>query len=655
MPDTPDTPPSTPDAANAPAAAPDAANAPDTAPAPGPAAAPAAPAPGRYPLYSWRGPPVPPAPPAILRVLLARGWAAASAAPGSPAASAGPFDLSALRDFLSPSLSRLCDPFSLPGIRETAGLILSAAARKAPIAVFGDFDADGISATAILARALAALPSRPRVLPFLPDRRTEGYGLTRAAVDRCLASGPRPGLLVTVDCGMGSAEEIARIRGLGIPVAVTDHHDPAGGVPPADAVVNPLLPGAPAALRHLCGAGVAFKLAHALVQAANGGRRPADGRVAGPLLAIAAVATVADVVPLLGENRIIVAEAAARWNRIAPPGLKALFERCAKKSAPPDAEDFAFLLAPRINAAGRMASASLAYDLLMTADPDAARSCAARLEGLNACRKATEQRIFREACELAGPAAADAGGGEGPGEGSGEGAVVVAKQAAYDGCGWHPGVIGIVASRLSERARRPAAVIALDGPDPAAAAGRGSIRAGEGYDVTAALRAAAETLAFYGGHARAAGFTLKPGALPAFRRLFSEACAAQRGRGAAAGPPPLPVDAWVAPEELTPALCDAQRRLGPFGCGNPKIRWGLRGAALEKVEPLGADRSHLSLRLAAAGRPLPRAVWFREGANIAALRRLKNVDIVFELTRNEYACQTSLELRIIDIAPGKER
>lgn len=561
-------------------------------------------------------------PPPVARLLAARGVT-------SPAAAAA---------FLNPDLKAcLSAPFLFPGARQAAERLWDAIRNGRGIVVFGDFDADGVAAAAILSTALQRLGGSVEV--FLPAREPEGYGLTFAALERCLgARQTPPGLLVTVDCGIGSVAEVAHLNSLGVEVIVTDHHEPGPALPPASVIVNPRLGASPGA-EHLCGAGVAFKVAHALVELGRENGWYGGGPLGGELLVPAGLATVADVVPLTGENRLLVWSALKHWGRFAGAGLRALLSRAAQEAIPaPDAHTFGFILGPRINAAGRMASAMVAYELLITRDRDRAAALAAQLEGLNGQRKGVEERIVlaaRRQCGL------EADGG------FAEAAVVVGEAGSHAGAaGWHPGVIGIVASRLSDATGRPAAVVAFD----EGGAGRGSVRAGEGYHALEALAAAGETLEGFGGHAKAAGFRVKPGAFGQFKRLFTAACAAQAQ--VTGGARTLTVDGWLAPQEVTEELYEAQQRLAPFGHGNPAPRWGLRGVTVADAKPMGAAGAHLQLAFKRDGAPLPRGVWFRHGGVTEALRAHGGLfDVVFELRENTFGGETAVELQVVDLAP----
>ena len=540
--------------------------------------------------------------------------------------------------FLHPDLKEhLGDPFAFPGVRMAAERLWDAIRAQRDIVVFGDFDADGVTASAILVTALRKLGGTAEA--FLPMREPEGYGLTFAAIERCLRGRERaPGLLVTVDCGIGSRDEVAHLNGLGIEVVITDHHEPTGELPAAAVIVNPKVGASPGA-EHLCGAGVAFKVAHALVEMGRAEGWYQGGALGGDLLVPAGLATVTDIVPLTGENRLLVWHALKHWNRRAGLGLRALMTRASQQAMrEPDAGTFGFVLGPRLNAAGRMDSAMVAFELLTTPDKDRAAELAAKLEAFNGLRRGVEERIVQAARRQCG---LDAEGVAFDGA-----AVVVGGDGAHAGGeSWHPGVVGIVASRLCEEAGRPAAVVSFDGTG----AGRGSVRAGEGYHALDALMAAGDALAGFGGHARAAGFTVKAGAFEAFKQLFCAACAGQQAAGA--GGRTLVVDGWLEPEEATLELCRDVQRLAPFGHGNPAPRWGLRGVTLKEARPVGASGEHLQCVFERGGRALPRGVWFRSGA-IAEVLRANGapVDVVVELREHAFGGEASVELRVVDMA-----
>jgi len=538
----------------------------------------------------------------------------------------GHIDPVAVERFLDPRLLHLGDPLAFPGIACAARRIWQAIHRREPIAVFGDFDADGVTATALFTDVIRSLGGC--VEPFLPDRITEGYGLTRAALERCLREHPAR-LVLTVDCGINSVAEVAQAQAAGVDVIVTDHHEPSEQLPPALALVNPRL-GATDGAEYLCGAGVAFKVAHALLKIGrDSGHAAAAAYDIRSWLDAVAVATVADVVPLVGENRILVAAGLTALAQRPRMGLKALKNRAGLDGLL-TSHHLAFVLGPRLNAAGRMRSGWPAMRLLHATEWDAAMQLAVELEGLNAERRGVEARLVAEAAnELHGAPPT--------------GAVVVA------GAGWHVGAIGIVAARLVDAWNLPAAVIAIE-PD---GGGRGSVRGGRGDNVIAALTVCAPLLRAFGGHPRAAGLQLKPGALDEFRRQFAAACAAQRGGGDTR--PELLVDGWLMPADVGPELWQALQRLEPFGEGHTRPRWGMRGLRLAgPPSPVGGNGEHLRLAFH-AGASTIRGVWFKMGklADEVAHVGGDSMDTVFELHENTYGGHSSLEIQVVDLRPAE--
>ena len=541
--------------------------------------------------------------------------------------------------FLSPDLkAHLAAPCDFPGVRAAAERLWAAVREGREIVVFGDFDADGVAAAAVLVTALRKVGGAAEA--FLPAREAEGYGLTFAALNRCLGErGRLPGVLVTVDCGIGSVAEVAHLNGLGVEVIITDHHEPGAELPAAGVIVNPRLGASPGA-EHLCGAGVAFKVAHAMAELGKAEGWYQGKPFGGELLTAVGLATVTDVVPLTGENRVFVASALKHWARCAGEGLRALLTRASPQTVDVlDAATFGFVLGPRINAAGRMGSAMVAYELLTTQNRDRAAELAARLEAFNGERRGVESRIIAAARRQCG---LDAGAGA-----FGGAAVVVGNDGLHAGeSGWHPGVIGIVAARLSDETGRPAAVVAFDEEG----VGRGSVRACDGYHALEALAAAGEALEGFGGHARAAGFRLKPGRYGEFKQRFCEACAGQ----SAGAVRTLAVDGWLEPGHLSLALYREQQRLAPFGMGNPAPRWGVRGAVVERVQSMGTSGEHLQLVFALGSGETVRGVWFRNGGLVEAVRASGGrFDVVFELTQNDFGGESSAELRVVDMAPAK--
>lgn len=536
--------------------------------------------------------------------------------------------------FLDPSLTRLARSDDLPGMTEAVQVILPFLHTKRKIVVFGDYDADGVCASAILVTALRRLGGNAEA--FIPHRFGEGYGMTAASLERLWCEHADAALVVTVDNGISSPDEVAKLKVKGIRVVVTDHHLPGENLPKADALVNPRVQSCPGSA-DLCGAGIAFFLASALAQAATEKGLYTGPKFGGPLLVLAGLATVADLVPLKEQNRILVAQSLAYFNRCAPCGLRELRDKAARSAAALTARDYGFLLAPRINAAGRMKTADVAFDLLVCTDEDreGARQLASRIDGFNGERRGFEQTMFQEAC-----AQIDKAGEE-------DLQAVVAWDAgcvtgATKGQRWHLGVAGIVASRLLEHYHVPAAV---------AVGETGSVRAPDGYNVHDALAAASEHLVRFGGHAAAGGFTVKPGAFEAFRAAFTTACAKQR-KEHALDADARDFDGWVEPGDLTPGLYADLRRLEPFGEGNPEPVFGLRGVTLREVRVMGVEGRHLSL--AFVNRDVPRAIWWGHGERAEELRKhaARPYDVFFTLTTSSFdSALPHLELRVVDLRP----
>jgi single-stranded-DNA-specific exonuclease len=488
------------------------------------------------------------------------------------------------------------DPWAFAGIGAAVALILDHVARGSRITVHGDYDVDGVCSTAILVRGLRTLGAEPDW--YLPSRTEDGYGLSGATIGRLAARGTR--LLVTVDCAITAVEEVAQARAAGIDVVVTDHHQPrADGVLPDAPIVHPGVGGYPCA--DLCAAGVAHKLVAALLGAA--GRDPAQA--AGDL-DLVALATVADCVPLVGENRRLVRDGLRALARTTKPGLRALMRVTKVDPGALDARAIGFRLAPRINAAGRLRRADAGLELVLTDDAQRAEAIAQELDAVNADRRHTETRILFEA------EAQVAAAGERP-------AYVLA------GDDWHPGVIGIVASRIAERHHRPVVLVALDGDQ-----GTGSGRSIPAFDLLAGLDACAAHLLRHGGHRAAAGCTVARGEIDAFRAAFEAHAAAVLGPEDLV--PVERVDAVVSGDELGLALAEELGRLAPFGIGNPEVSLLVPAARLSDARPMGEGK-HVRFTVCSGG-ARARAVAFGMG-------RLPDgadgpLDATFALERNEY-------------------
>ena len=490
------------------------------------------------------------------------------------------------------------DPLDLPGVEAACELILNHVRRGTRVAVFGDYDVDGVCSTAMLVRTLRSLGAEP--VWELPSRFDEGYGLSTAAVERQIARGA--GLLVTVDCGITAVEPAATARAAGMDIVITDHHRPANTLPDCT-LVHPALGvyGCP----DLCASGVVSKLSEALYAAA--GRDP---RAPDEDLDLAALATVCDLVPLRGENRRIVREGLLALSRTLKPGLRSLMEVAGVEPGDLSEHSLGFRLGPRINAAGRMGRADAALELLLSEDPGRAAEVARELDLHNRDRQEAETRILFAAEAACLPQAS-------------QGAIVVAGE------GWHPGVVGIVASRLVERWQRPCVVIALDGD-----AGRGSGRSVSAYDLHAGLGACSAHLTRYGGHRMAAGLELEAAAVEEFRRALAAHA------GAALTPADLVpcerVDAVVPGGLLGLDLAEELERLRPFGMGNPQPTLVVPAARFEQVSAMGEEREHSRFTLVTAGGAKSRGVAFRSAPKQLEPARAEPHDIALRLERNRW-------------------
>jgi single-stranded-DNA-specific exonuclease len=505
-------------------------------------------------------------------------------------------DPEAARAFLAAERPRH-DPVLLGDVEEACELLRRRIADGGRICVHGDYDVDGICATALAVTVLRALGAP--VEWHLPSRFEEGYGLSREtlarlAVDEC-------SLVLTVDCGITAVEEIAEARSAGLDVIVTDHHRPGETLPDC-----PIVATRPSRypFPELCGTGVVFKLLGALVD---------DESLLEEHLDVVALATVADVVPLVDENRALVTDGLRRLARTTKPGLRALMRAAAVDPAAVDAAAIGFRLAPRINAAGRLGHPAAALDLLLTEDAEEARRLARELESLNRDRQAVEDRILRDAVRQVE---------EWP-EGR-------RRRLGYVLAGedWHRGVIGIVASRLADRFHRPVVLIAGGEGDEWAGSGR-SIPA---FDLHGALAACSSLLGRWGGHRAAAGLSIDPANVDAFAEAFAEHAAGMLGDEDLE--PVLAVDGVVHGRELTLDLCEELERLAPFGLGNPGITLLAVGCELSDLGAVGEGK-HLRLAVTAGG-ARSGAIAFGRGAQLDRFRRGGRYDVAFKLAANRW-------------------
>jgi single-stranded-DNA-specific exonuclease len=510
------------------------------------------------------------------------------------------------------------DPLLLGDVGEARSLLRRRIEEGGRICVHGDYDVDGICATALAVTVLRRLGAE--VEWHLPSRFEEGYGVSGETLARLADEGCS--LVLTVDCGITAVEEVAQARARGLDVIVTDHHRPAEALPDC-----PIVATRPSdyPFPELCGTGVVLRLLEALVE---------DGSQLDEHLDVVALATVADVVPLEDENRALVAAGLRRLARTTKPGLRALMRSAGVDPATVDAGAIGFRLAPRINAAGRLGHPGAALELLLTEDGNEARTLAAELETLNRDRQAVEERILRDAVrqveEWPEPARARLG-------------YVLA------GADWHRGVIGIVASRLAERFHRPVVLIAGGEDDEWTGSGR-SIPA---FDLHSALAACADLLGRWGGHRAAAGLSIQPERIEAFAEAF--AAHAAKVLSDQDLDPVVSVDAVVDGRELTLGLCEELQRLAPFGLGNPGVTLLAVGCELSDLGAVG-DGKHLRLAVTADG-ARSGAIAFGRGNQLDRFRRVGRYDIAFKLTANHWNGTVSPQLvvkRIWESADGYE-
>lgn len=522
--------------------------------------------------------------------------------------------------FLSDGTERLHDPFLMRDMDRAAARISRALEQGEPMAVYGDYDVDGITATTLLTEFLRSLGGN--VSTYIPDRIEEGYGLNLPAVERLSRQGVR--LIVTVDCGITAVAETKFARSLGVDVVITDHHHCKSDLPAAEAVVDPRRPDCPYPFKDLAGVGVALKLALALTPRTDWPsllHRYAD---------LTAVGTVADVMSLTDENRTLVRMGLEHLPHTTRPGMAALLREAGANEKPVTAVTIGYGLAPRINAAGRMEQAHVALELLLTSDPVRGEVLADELCRLNHHRQSIELGIY-EQCDsllerqpqLASPC------------------IVLAGE------GWHQGVVGIVASRLSEKYACPAFMICLDHGK-----GKGSCRSFGGFSLFGALEACSDLLEGYGGHELAAGFTILEKNVAEFKKRMDALVSAYAGGAPMA--PVLELDAELDdPALLSYEQVESLARLEPFGTDNPKPVFSLCGASVLSCAGVGGGR-HLKLRLRWGGRILD-GIFFSVTAAELGFSPGDRVDLAFSPQINDYRGHRSVQLQLCDLRPALTR
>ena len=547
--------------------------------------------------------------PADVRVMVEAGFSPLTAA---VMCSRGYTELNEARDFLAAN-EPLSDPFTLLDMDKAARRVRRAIDRREQICVFGDYDVDGITATCLLTDFLRRQGAH--VVSYIPARLEEGYGLNEMALHSLREQNVQ--LIVTVDCGITANDEATLCRALGMELVITDHHECKSELPEAVAVVDPHRLDQPQPASELAGVGVAFKLACAI-----GGDTASLLREYCDFLCLG---TVADVMPLTGENRTMVAEGLKSLENPKRVGLAALMAECGVGHGRITAGTIGYTLAPRINAAGRMGQVDVATELFLTTDAQRAVELAAELCRMNRKRQEIEAEIYREAASML------------PTGGRPE-AIVLASER------WHQGVVGIVASRLAEEYNCPAFLICLDGDK-----GKASSRSHGGFNLFAALRTLSPLLESYGGHELAAGFTIRRENIDAFRAQITELVRAFRASGECQSA--LEIDCEIPPRLLTLENVAALDELEPCGVGCPRPVLALSGFRVEELTEVGGGK-HLRLRLT-SGRHSWVAIFFSTTARLAAVSVGDRVDLAFTPQINEYRGQRMVQLNLVDIRPDE--
>src|SRR5437870_6578053 len=527
-------------------------------------------------------------------------------------------DSASAEKFLKPSLDQLHDPLLMRGMTEAVQRLLCAIDHHEPILIYGDYDVDGTTGTAVLLRALRMLGGTAGY--HVPHRFTEGYGIRQDALEKAASEGFK--LVVSVDCGIRAHEPLVWARENGLDVIITDHHlpDEDEGAPPAFAVLNPNQKGCNYPDKNLAGVGVAFKLVHALFR-----ERGRERQVPG-FLKMVAIGTVADVAKLVGENRAIVALGLSDLPRAVNYGLRALIEiaGCDDKLS---AYDLGFRIGPRINAAGRMDAASAVVELFNAKDKEEARRLAEHLDTRNRERMEMQREIFNRAIEEFESSGTD---------------LRLCYAAVIAGDGWHRGVIGLAASKIAERLHRPCVVISFDGD-----VGHGSARSIEAYHLFDGLTTCRDLLDKFGGHSHAAGLSIRRECIPEFRRRLNEhaaACLTEEDLT-----PALNIDAEVSARALGFQLSQELRALEPFGAGNPRPLFITRGLRVLS-EPQIIKAQHLKLRVAGDDNRPFEAIWWRGVEETEQTPEVnQRLDLAYELEANRWNGDIRLQLNVKDM------
>jgi len=538
--------------------------------------------------------------PAVGHLLLARGVS----------------DVETARRYLEPQLAHLPNPFSMAGLERAAERVADAILRGERVAMYGDYDVDGVTSSALLSTFLRHHGLEPRV--YIPHRLREGYGLNHDAIDQLAQEATQ--LLVTLDCGITAADEIARANEAGMEVIVVDHHTCPAELPPAYAALNPRQPGCGYPEKVLAAVGVCFNLIVGVRKKLRDAGHY-ESRYAEPnlreVLDLVALGTIADMVPLTGVNRMLAWFGLREMQRVKRPGLRALMEVAGVRPQRVSGQDVAFRLGPRINAAGRLDDASVGVQLLTVSSSEAARPLAERLDVANSDRRRIEAEVFRGAVEQAEAQRSDD-------------AIVVYDES------WHPGVVGIVASKLVERFERPTVVIGEGG--------RGSARTSGGIHLYDALAACRHLLTKFGGHRAAAGLRIESGRVDQLRVDLNRAVRDAKAQGTDATMP-LEYDLELSPDLIDRRFARAVAQLEPFGVGNPEPTFRICRLPVRDCRVVGGQ--HLKLRLEGAGRVID-AIAFRFGDREAEIGR-GPIDLACHVEISEFGGTERVELRVRDL------
>ncbi len=518
-----------------------------------------------------------------------------------------------IKPFLISGSDLSADPSLLPNIEAATGRIYRALLSGEKVAIYGDFDADGITGTALLVQGLRSLGGD--VIPYIPHRLTEGYGLKTATLDKLRKDGIS--LVVTVDCGITAVAEVEKAQRNGLDIVITDHHTPLPKIPSAVAAVNPKLPGSRYPFQELTGVGVAFKLLQALLQGMGKEKQAEE------MMDLVAMGTIADIAPLMGENRYLVKEGLKLINRRPRPGLRALIDQTGLTQGSIDSENISWVLVPRLNAAGRLAHAMTSYNLLMTDSLAEARQLSQWLDQKNTERQKLTATTLKQAREqvLA----------------EGISPLLIADDKDYP-----LGIAGLVAGRMSDEFYRPTIVIRTGERTSS-----GSCRSIPEFNIIQALNQCHDLLSYFGGHSQAAGFTLPTDNLPRFKQCLRRLADAELKE--ADLQPQMDIDAEATLPELGGDTFRAIQRLAPFGCGNPAPTFVSRRVEVVSCRTMGSNRDHLKMRLRQDN-----AVWdgvgFRCGERLA--EAVSPLDVVYNLEIDKWSGEDRLRLNLTDFAPS---